>query len=145
MKVEALNESHLRRIKVREFERVDLGENIDDGQIQHFLSSQLGYALIDDEDQVVIVFGGVITEGYWNTWMLTSELMFKYPIASLKLIMRAHMDGVDQFGIKKFYTYNPADADRENQYLERIGYKAIGTCDDFDDKKERILFLKEVA
>lgn len=138
-------ENHLRSIELRDFERADMGETLDDATIEYFMKSQLGYALIDDEDKVILVFGGVMEREIAHTWMMTSERMFKHPVACLKLIVRAHMEGAERFGLKKFFTSNPVDAELENKYLRSIGYREHSRSTDYEDNKERIFFVKEVA
>lgn len=145
MKIVPLKEEHLRSIKVRPFEVEDYGQNIDDEQIEYFLSSTHAYTLLDDDGEVIAIMGGLVERSLCHAWMLGSELIYKYPVATLKLIFRIHNDGIKKFGVKKFFTYNLPGHEREMNYLKSIGYKEHGRANDFDDNKERILFIREVA
>lgn len=145
MKVEPLCEKHLRSIKVREFEVTDLGENISDELITYWLSSTHAFSLIDDNGEVIAAMGGIVNKGACHTWLIASQMMYKYPAATLKLAIRLHQDGIRDYGVKKFFTYNLPQFKREIIFLQSLGYRAKGTASDFHDSKERILFVKEVG
>lgn len=145
MKVVAPTEAHLRSIKVRAYELEDFGENIDDATIQYFLTSDRAYTLLDDEGNVVTVMGGVVAEDKTcHAWMIASELIYKYPVATLKLILRIQKEGAEFNGVRIYYTYNLPNFSREIEYLKATGYVYHSKSSDFDDKKERLLFIKRV-
>lgn len=145
MKVVAPTEEHLRSIKVRPYEIEDFGENIDDATIQYFLTADRAYTLLDDEENVVAVMGGTVAEDKTcHAWMIASELIYKHPVATLKLILRIQKEGVELNGVKLFYTYNLPNFPREIEYLKATGYQFHSKSSDFDDNKERLLFIKRV-
>lgn len=145
MKVVKPTEEHLRSIKVRAYEREDLGETIDDATIQYFLKADRSYTLLDDGGNVLTVLGGNYPEkGMCHAWMVASDLIYKYPVATMKLILRIQKEGAKLDGVKVFYTFNLPNFPREIEYLQATGYSAYSLSSDFLDKKERILFIKRV-
>lgn len=141
MKVVDLTREHLRSIKVREIERVDLGDNLSDHE-NIFLESQFKKVIIQD-DEVVVIMGGVIEGETCHTWLLASDLIYSFPIATMKLIKRLHNESRDLFNIKFFYTYNLPSFDREVKFVESLGYTKKDLYD-FEDGKKRILLQMEV-
>lgn len=143
MRVDRIRRKYLRSIKVRQYEIDDLGENLDDGTIDYYLKSNVGHALLDDSDEVIAILGGVFEGVTCHSWMLASDLMYKYPVATLKLMVRTHKEAVEK-GTKLFFTYNLPHSEKEIKCLESIGYVQHGRTDEFDDNRERILLIKKV-
>lgn len=146
MKMVELTEEHLRAIKVREFERTDLGDNFLKEQGEDFLSSEFKKAFIDQDGEIVFIFGTKETSrhGVW-VWMIASDLLYKHRLKSIKLIsdtQNARVELDKAKGIRYYYTFNRPDFPFAIKFLERIGYvqkdKAM-----FDDGVERILLIKE--
>jgi hypothetical protein len=144
MKTMVASEEHFRRIKVREFERDDLGDNFSSEQIEYYLSSEFKIALLEG-DEVVIIMGGKLDGVLCHTWLITSELMYRFRIEVMKSIVLAHLAFKEAFNVERFFTFNPPHHLAEMKFLERLGYVATGVTRDFDDNKERILFVMEAA
>lgn len=146
MKVVDLTEEILRSLKVRDLEKVDLGDNFLNENCAHYLSSEFKKAVINKDGEVVFVFGGKITSefGIW-TWLLGSELINENPVASLEILVNMDNESIDYYrsrGIKYFYTFNNPSFSFAIRFLERLRYVQKDLCK-FDDGVERILLIKE--
>lgn len=143
MKIVEMEMEHLRRIKVRELERVDLGDDISKYPGPILLESQFKKAVLDGEDVVMVLGGKIEGESAW-TWIIGSELIYKNPVASLEIILKLEREAVEMFGVKFLYTFNSPDFPFAIRFLERIGFRQKWVTDDFNDKRERILLVKEI-
>lgn len=146
MKIVDMTVEHLRTIKVREMERIDLGDNFKEVFGENYLSSEFKKAVLTDEGEIVFLFGGKhMGQGGW-VWLLATDLLYQNPVASMEMILKLHEDAKEVHpDIKFYYTYNNPDFPIAIRFLERLGYKQKWMTDDFQDKKERILLVKEMT
>jgi hypothetical protein len=147
MKVVDLTEEHLRRIKVRDLEREDLGDNFIKEEGPEFIASEFKKTLLNDAGEVIAIFGGKISGkfGVW-AWLVASELINENPIASLETLLNMEKAGAEFFmsqGIRYFYTFNHPGFPWAIKFLERIGYIQKDKVK-FEDGVERILLIKEL-
>jgi hypothetical protein len=141
MRREELTLSHLRRLKVREYERHDLGEDID---WEPYLKCEYKYAVLDEGE--VIMAMGIKAEGDvgWS-WMLASDAIYASPVRSMRQVMETQREGIASLGLRALFTFNPPEGLAARRFLERLGYRERGRDDRFEDGKERILYVLEVA
>jgi hypothetical protein len=146
MKSVVMTIEHLRSIKVREMERVDMGDNFIEQNSKDYLSSEFKRAVLDEEGQVVFVFGGKrMGNGVGWVWMLASDLLYKNPIASMEMILKLHEEAKEMHkDIKRYYTFNSPEFPQALRFLKRLGYSEVKMVDIFKDGKERIVLVKEV-
>lgn len=141
MNIVELEEHHLRAIELREIEREDIGDNLSEDYIQHFMSSTFKRAVID-QGKVVMVMGGFVHGDLCRTWLLANSIIEKNPVASIKAILKVQAEGLKHFPDQTYYTLNVPGQDRVMKYLNRIGYFPAGTTIDEEDGKERIIMVK---
>lgn len=144
MKILDLTEELLRSLKVREMERVDLGDNFIETHGQLYLNSQYKKAVINKNDEVVMCMGGMIEGKKAHVWIIASDLIYLNPIESLEIIMKLEKEAIEMHQVKLLYTFNSPDFPLAIRFLERIGYTQKGSFDNFPDGKERIILIKEV-
>lgn len=137
---------HLRRIKVREMERIDMGDNFIERNIAEYSSSEFKRAVLDDEGEVVFVFGGKkIAEDKGWVWLLASDLISRNPIASMESVIELHKEARRLHPEIKYYcTFNNPDFPFAIRFLERLGYQQRMITNAFNDGKDRILLVKEI-
>lgn len=140
-----LTNDHLRRIKVREMERLDMGDNFLRTNASVYMESEYKRALIDDEGEIVLVCGSKnYGSGAW-VWILASDLIYKNPVASLEQILRAQAEGLKKFpDLKYLFTFNDPSFPFAIKFLERIGFEQKMVTNAFNDGKDRILLVKEI-
>lgn len=146
MKVVDLTEELLRSLKVREIERIDLGDNFIDEE-PSYLISEFKKAVVNDRGEVVFCFGGQRTHefGVW-AWLLGSDLIQENPVACLEIMRTMHFEAEKihrELGFKYFYTFNNPAFDFALKFLERLGYQRRDTTQ-FNDGVDRIILVKEL-
>lgn len=132
---------HFRRIEVREFEKSDLGDNMD---VDYYLASQYKTALIDDEGEVITIMGGIVSGISCHTWLVASKRMYQHRVATMKAVKRLHKDAIKN-GVRAFFTYNLPEFEAEMKFVQAIGYKEQARTTEFDDGKERVFFVMEIT
>jgi hypothetical protein len=140
--IEDLREEHLRSLKVRDFERADLGENIPECEKCFYLESEYKKALLV-KGEVVMVMGGKIIDDGCSTWLLASDLIYQFPVVAMKQVKKIRDEIKNDPRIKYLYTFNLPEFTREIEFLKRIGFEDVNYSEMFDDGKERKLFRME--
>lgn len=144
MKVIDFEMDHLRRIKVREMERSDLGDNFIEDHGELYLSSQYRKTVLNDEGEIIMCMGGKIEKRAAHVWIIASDLIFNNPVASLETIINLEKEATEMHQVKFLYTFNSPEFPFAIRFLERIGYKRKGVLNNFKDGKERVILAKEI-
>jgi hypothetical protein len=146
MRAVEMTVEHLRSIKVREMELLDMGDNFLETNSKEYLASEFRRAVLNENNEVVFVFGGkrLGDEAGW-VWMLASDLLYKNPVASMEMVVKLHEEAREMHqDIKRYYTFNSPEFPRALRFLKRLGYSQVQMLDAFKDGKERIVLVKEV-
>jgi hypothetical protein len=146
MRAVEMTVEHLRSIKVREMELLDMGDNFLETNSKEYLASEFRRAVLNENNEVVFVFGGkrLGDEAGW-VWMLASDLLYKNPVASMEMVVKLHEEAREMHqDIKRYYTFNSPEFPQALRFLKRLGYSQVQMLDAFKDGKERIVLVKEV-
>lgn len=81
----------------------------------------------------IIVIGGILPLSGKTGYCFT--LFSKYAgISAAKIVKRMFDNMVEDMGLHRVVTYNRADAQRHNDWVEWLGFKEEGICRKFDDE-----------
>lgn len=95
--------------------------------------------------EIMAFMGGVYRSKTCHTFLMTSELVEKYPMTLIKEVKKIHNDAIKEAGITAFRTFTNAYHERPLRWLEWLGYKRGPLFKECGlNKKDRYLYMRYV-